>query len=583
MDAIVMKNTLESYINGYTLVKERHKVPLKDGCNKYNIKFIKELGELRYAFQVLIVTDRVVIKLLEMNANHKNGDTGNIWNIIKGNAGTLSFLETFKNALKKYAIDRQSTIDAFEIYFQKQWERVNRSKLILSNLLEDYGLTKLMNVVETHSGKNLFDDLKSFVAERDDYDIIVEEYTEYLVKLANENNLSLDNNISESLKTHREFVHNKAQSRKIEKEQKKLESKEARLIRLLKNDSANIQHDIFASYYDRMMKLSRNQASIIFSRVNKLGGSVWYISLTRGSSVVYMQIDKSTTRLPEKAVLFLTEKDAEVFLTNVMKESTYISSYRTHIARLITNNDTSNGLSPVLFKDSNGVALIDGDYLGDKLGVNEAAFVKEAILKTNGHLTNKPVIDLYIYMVLPKSKGFENKEAIKFIGMDDDKPIIVESLTEAFTFKIDDMSEARLNQIKLLYSDMDISEYNIKFSSKWYEDKIKDLNNVNRDLRNALKYRYPRKPEFNCSEDLLNRLRERLNDMASQGIPMAYYLVEKKRTDVTFYKSDCKLGRTKSIALMTLFNNKQDAYNTYISEYNPKGTSVIRIMGIPLN
>ncbi|MBO5386623.1 MAG: hypothetical protein J6A59_00545 [Lachnospiraceae bacterium] len=599
-NSILDNKNVKGYLEGYELNSLNEKIPLKQGTNKYNIELIKQVNELNYKFYILILSERIIIKLIEMNSNNEYGEIRNIWNLIKAQGATIRYNRVFRKALKSYLIDKQKIYNALKTEVDKQLERLDRNKKVLTILMNDYGLKSLISEIEKHNNMDIYEHIEKFVNSLDKditfdvnqineentndyYNDIVDKYIEYVISIANKNNISIDNNVSESLKHYRDNKRDYIKQAKLEAKQKKIEDKENGIINKLKDDNAKIQQDIAASYYNKLVKLDRSQAGDLFSKIDKLGGYVWYISLAKGSKVCYLCNTRKTVSSILKAVLFLTKDDAEKFLDYTIKENEEIKSYHTYIARLITNvSNNVNRLNNVIVKDSSDAYFFYDACIGDKISVNDAKFVKEALLKTNGHLVNKSNVNAIVYKALPKDEITVDISQVKFIKTEGNKVEVVDKLYDAEVFALSDASEDKLRYLHNSLPEFNIEPYNIQFSSKWYENQIKDLYKAHKDLLNALNNKYPNKPQFKCTDTLIEELKNRLEEFKHQGIMEVYYLIDKKK-EISFYKDQCKAKRTLSVGIMTLFTSKQDAYNAYFSEYNPKGTSVIRIMNIKLD
>ena len=330
-NSLLNNKVVENYLDGKYFnnsTKAMETIPV--GINKYNLAFLDQLTESSKDFYTLIITEKIAIKLMQLNSNKNEAEIRNLWNLIKSQGGTIRYNRVFRKALKKYGITKKVLYNEIEKEINKQKDRVIRNRALIISLLKEYGLGSLLEIVEKENGMNICEHIKDFTLKhdldiaagvnRDDsdelkeyYENIENTYIDYLKDTASKYGINLDNAIADDLLKHREIVDKRIQDIKQSKADKKELDKRLMAFEAMDKDNSGLFNDLNRDWYDKFTRINETMAMQMRERLSVLGGEGWYVAICKQSTVYYIRADYKTTKDIRKTPLFETAEDAEKF------------------------------------------------------------------------------------------------------------------------------------------------------------------------------------------------------------------------------------------------------------------------------
>ena len=273
----------EQYIQGFVM-ENGNKIPLKKATSKYNIDFIHKLNSISTDFYSIITAEHIAIKLLRMNSEYDKGEEGNLWALIKAQSGTIRYNRLLKKALKTYIVDRKSVYNSIKNAIAKQEDRVARNSDLVVNLLKDYGLSDIIELVEKENNMAFLEHIKDYTDKigktlifgvnntdedeiKEYYSSIEDAYINYLKDLAKINNITLDNAISERLKVNRQF----REKIKEDIKQDKRATKDLKIARLIKEsldkDNLKLSRELNSDRFHPPKKLDIHTIETLYKKL----------------------------------------------------------------------------------------------------------------------------------------------------------------------------------------------------------------------------------------------------------------------------------------------------------------------------
>lgn len=540
---LLQDKVLQNYINGIYKEKDGTTVHLSSKVNKYNRTLIADLNDLNKTFYAIIVAEHIAIKLMKLNSNVNTGETRNIWNLIKAQSGTIHFNAALKHALKKYAVDKQEVYNSIRKDIKSQQERVLRNKKLLLDLLNDYGLGTLIEIVEKENNMDLIEHIIFYTdtvginltvgvdnkdKEKEDlinyYDTIENKYIEHLKEIAQKHNLNFDNVISEKLLQHRKLVESKINASKEREKQYKKDLHYNNAISYMSNDNVILQKDIVSGCYDEKKRLSLKKATDIHSRIVGFGGCIWYVACTKQKQVFYLTdyYTKTTDLLKTK---FFGSLDSAKKWCDTIKDNVDITEVNSTYYKIFKLYSIGN-LDSVVENKKN---YIQTELSKSGLIVpQEINLVKNIITMCNGTDTTNSIATFVCYAVRSKTKNISD---VQFISVQGDKITLVDRyyLMTPYTLEFSKNQNLLLFYQKTLGSDFIVDEYVLTIDSLWFKNKLKYMDE-----------------EYKALVEFL------------QGT--SYYILRDKYKTVDFYKGQFNdVLHKREIELY-----KQQKYNKYV-------------------
>lgn len=600
------------FFNDKTKSMER----ITDGINKYNVQFLSELKNISADFYTLITTEKIAIKLMKFNSNANQGEIGNLWNLIKSQGGTIRYNRVLRKALKTYGIAKKKLFDELTIEINKEKDRVIRNRQLVLQLLRDYGLGKILDIIEDEHGMNMCEHIKEFTLAKDldigiglnkedteelreYYEKLEDEYIAYLRELASKNGMSFDNELSESLVKHRQIVENRHNQIKEEKAQKREDNKRETALASMDKDNSGLFHDINAGCYDKMMRINPSIAEYMRDKLTRLGGKAYYIAVSKYEAVYYIREDGKLTKDIRKANLFKTAEEAEIFY-NTVKDTNYeikISYYRVYalnnpdkVSNITTQEVKDLVIRQQITKNEQEINALGAILSDNTLYDNDKKLVKEILLRTYGYNTNRTDATFTMFKITDKNGKF------KFVGVNDELGTFVTypSYTKALKTITNTDEEERykqciINFISDNYKGLTLDIIKTKFDSKWYAERLKEIkkehNKILRDLNN---------PDKVIGQDYIKSihiLTNKLNELRNLGFNKVYFIIETSNKNIRDrysyglikYRKDSSVQkRTKDIGIMDLFTSLEEAEKALEIMFDASGSYVSKIVSIDI-
>lgn len=482
---------IEDYINGLYLGKDGVKIRLEQKMSRYNKEIIDDLKRLNTKYYSVILVENVAVDLMQINSNYKSHEAANIWNLKKAQSGTIKFNRILRKALETYVVNRQKLYDHLKEEVRLEDERAERNNRLVLELLREYGLGRLLDIVEQETGLALTEHVYKFVNDENLSNETIEEsvetdniedkrvnevnkfrnmmdkYMQFIRDISIKNGIELDNEIVESLEISRKIHDEKIQAIKDEKKAERQRQKDERHKELAKVDNVKIQNDLDKNEEETLSKLSLTYRTKMYADIKDHGGSAWYITLIVMSTVKYC-IDENTLEISGRAnniKLFYNEAEAKSVYDKIKEIDAYKDCYIEISMLKVSSKDMLNTTSEKV------------DYLRTVLNdsgisVNEAPLIKQAVLKANGILSNKTSGQVMVYTAKERS----NESNILFVNGDDGLRL-EKSCLYATLYRLNSERNIEMfNKInKKLSKDYIVEQHLIEFNSQWYANKLEKL------------------------------------------------------------------------------------------------------------
>lgn len=616
---------VDNYIKGdYYDKKTGKRIKIEGGPNKYNKDFLIQLSDVNIQFFSLLRADSIVVKLLKMHEHKSDGEVYSISNLMRAQGGTIRYNRILKSALKTYGIKKQEIYNAIKKNIDSERERVSRNKVLLYNLLDDYGLGSLNELIQKGTGRDLVDDILYFVnnndvntdfkSQKDDdearkaeideyYENVDNQYINHLLDIAKANNINLFSEISESLKDAHELRDKQAKARKEQQRQAKLLERKKIAETYINNDNGLLS-DAMNSYkvtlyredYREVGKTKVNDrlnlqgARMLRVKVSKLNGVAYYIAVCKASMVQYISATGNLTRSILNARVVADKENLSKLYSDALEK------YRDYMVKVcvlrITNgelcdtlegpleqtvHDQLNNNSPYIAARILKEALLTELLAGNQIVEYNPIQTITVVVKYKDTLTNG--LDIQ-YMVLGDKKDDANKtlhyidcngtprtEEIKF-GSHISKLVILISKENGLT-QLDRetiYSEAKSGyKLMLIKHTFDLTEHLNNFINTRKQEMsvfYSLLNYSETPASLGIEYRDDSLMYYFKTEYCIDSIRNRLLELQNQGYRQAYIIMGSSNIN----RGDYLKNQTKYICMES--KNKQNIKSKTLADTN---------------
>ena len=318
---------LEDYLNGVFRKKEKGIIykpaPIPKGMTKYNKSLLERVDNCIKVFSSFITVNSCVERLLRQHAQDKNDVAGairNIYNMQRAQGGTVRFMRMLKDALKTYQVREQAVYDALKKDLSQTEERILRNKVFTMDILKDYGLDKIDAFINETKGIDMFEDaivfmetirktkyhVKDFDILDDYYETCEQEYVNYIMDLAEKNNIDILTNISETAQRHIEIRRKKAKEVHEKYVAYQKDTKEKNTMDALNQDNATLFKIIEGTIEDKHV------SAILGPRLEILGGECVYLALRKATCIYYVNENHRLTTAKGGILLFAKDNREEI-------------------------------------------------------------------------------------------------------------------------------------------------------------------------------------------------------------------------------------------------------------------------------
>lgn len=335
---------LQNYIDGIYINKYNQTEKLTADINKYNKKFIKEINNINTDFYMLTIAERIAIELFKLNSNHKYSELNNLYRLISAQINTIKYNKVLRTALYTYGITKQSIFNQLELSINMQKGRLDRNKQLLLSLLDDYGLTNIIKLIEEDNNTTFLEHVRLYVVllykesnnhtdyiDKEYYDELVNSYIQYVKDLASKQNINIDNNISESLLKHREILKDRIDKANKELRESKEKEKAAKQLNLIEEDNTLLNNDINSNWDEGTYKLHYRLLNNLREECRNLGGKAFYCAIAKGSQVYYIKENSELTASFTKAKKFNNNVDAKDLIERAINRDEKLKNYNISI------------------------------------------------------------------------------------------------------------------------------------------------------------------------------------------------------------------------------------------------------------
>ena len=560
-------------------MEKGNKIPLRKATSKYNIDFIYKLNSASTNFCSIITAEHIAIKLLRMNSEYDKGEEANLWNLIKAQSGTIRYNRILKSALKTYIIDRQSVYNSIKQAIAKQEDRVTRNSNLVMDLLKDYGLDNLIEIVEKENNMSFLEHIREYTDKigktlifginntdeneiKEYYSSIEDAYIDYLKEVASRNNLSLDNTISDRIKVSRQFREkikdDIKQSKQIEKDLKTSEIiKEA-----LTEDNLKLNRELNSDRFHPPKKLDMHTVETLYKKLEELGTTVYYIAACKYEKVYYVSINRNLTESITRILFFATKEGAESYkeyVTDLFKNTTLQVCSITLNAAVLRKNNMRDAFE--MLKEKTPLIVYNKELSEDlsKLVPSNAYSVASILKEINGiNLTNS-IADVSIFSATTLKDGVRTK---KYVTVDSDGVVRLFDDIEYTYSKLNNINYNREYIQKKLSDIYIITEEKIHIDSKWYQSKIRESDMRHNQLLKKLFGDKQGLDEIHLKH--INETLSKLSEYKLNGYNQVYYIIildVTGRCESVFYTDMYKRAiRTNNCQSITFFESEDAAY-----------------------
>lgn len=594
---------IKDYMEGLYLRKDGVKIRLEQKMSRYNREIIDDLKRLNTKYYSVILVENVATDLIKINSNYRSHELGNVWNLKKAQSGTIKFNRALRKALETYVVDRQKIYDHLKEEVRLEDERAERNKKLVLELLREYGLGRLIDLVKEETGLDLTEHVYKFVndekisneaiegsVETDDvgnkhanevamFRNIMDKYTKFIREISTKNGIEIDNEITESLEKSRKAHDEKIKAIKDSNKAEIKRQKDEKYKELAKIDNIKIQNDLDKDEEDTLTKLSLKHRTKMSANIRDHGGSAWYIAMIMRSAVKYC-VDENTLELSgkvNKLKLFYTETEAKSVYDKLKEIDDYKDCYIEISVLKVSNKDMLN------------IAEEKVDYLkavlnDSGISISEAPLIKQAVLKANGIISNKTSGQVIVYTAKEKSGDGD----VLFINGDTGLRL-EKSIIDATLYRVSaERNVEMFNKInKRLSKNYIVEQHLIKFDSQWYADKIERLMEDNSekqqlallDMRKLIIK--PGLNTLNVSNVTINKWQcNALKEFRKIGVNTVYYIASISNDILRYYTKYESFS--ESIANMQLFGTKEEVANKFKEIYKREGAIIYKVMKLKI-
>lgn len=563
----IIRNYIEGkYFNRHTGITEE--IPL--GYTKYNKALSDELGALNTQFYGIILTFSITVRLIKGHKETSWGDIKNLYRLMTAQSKTIKYNKSVRMALRKYKVNIKQVYDAINSDIEKEKDRVVRNKALMIDLFSDYGMQDILTLIEKETNTDIFDSCVNFMeAARAESIIMSEEdeenfrrttednYVKYLEEIAEKNNVSLYDTITERLTDKIKMRDATRQKIKEEQKQRKQDVMHTKRLQILTRDNIFLQNDmeILTDIVEGTKigkKFSQISATQMSRRIYDTIGNIYYIGAIKATAVNYVGEKNKLCGTLVTAKLFKSAEQAKRYLEEVKQT---LDDYHTEVLKL------------TLFKVQAKDIKVDFDvkkYLEATLAApysdEDRYLVKRVMDTTMG-------IESNIY------RG----EALVYVNSDFGKIVCVDKkngglIPGSAEFNVESMvikpAYEEYNQcIKLMIGNRykAFEPVKISFNSEHFKNRLQEMLNENNYICRVLTGEETHiKNSVKLSRNAFDTLRSRMGKEIYMLYDSLYYVagisaLQQYKVDIIYGKQKNRLHYTKSFATLDLFEHYEGA------------------------
>lgn len=619
---------LDAYFKGLYFNTKNHQNELLDkGINKYNAQLIGRINELNIEWRNLISYGNIIYRIIELNENHAYSDTINIHRLLHAQSGTIKFNKVLKKNLKKYKVNRQAILDSITRDLNLQDDRIIRNKNILTEVLNEYQLDKLIQIVENDSQVTLFDQVVKYVKELDTaenrpkviedqddpekesriykeyYDNLYDSYIEHLKDIANKHNISLNSQVTDILVRHREVRNEIIKKITEEKNKDKEILKIKELSNRLLNENLKIQHDISTADFNSLQRLGPEQVKKLVYNIMNVGYKVYYVAGINKTVVKYPYLDSKYTQDINKVKFFESEDKAEEYKdytkeNNEWFKNCYVEVFSLELPKsnsyMRKQNDTRADV----------VVNMELNINSDCPSFIEKLELKHMLTACNGFdCCNEGKVVIYTLQGVKdsiRSMSYnniiyksDNSYSLDYTGI-----FKGEKIKEVMFNTIEQHKNFDMNTLTKIDSELKpfdsyvIVPHALNIKSKWLEDKIKVANLINNYVIDKMKGisthdRYddiPERSKEKITKDILWNFYKRLLDQVNTHplVDTFYYVIIIHEYIYNYLSIETKTKDKDTIGKASIFSSYNDAVEAIKSIYDERDANFYKIVSIPV-
>ena len=446
---LLNNNIVNYYIKGLYFDKANgKKLPLQEGTNKYNAKFVQQINELNVQFYALIRANNILLKLLKMHSKAAYSDIGAVYGLIKTQSGTIKYNKVLKSALKTYEIRHQKIYDELKRDLASQEDRIKRNRELVNKNISDFGLDCIKEFIYNTTGSDIVDHILHYTDEynkdieyrpqlsdktaEEYYEELDNSYIKYLLDNAETSGVNLFNQISDNLKQHHKYKEQTILKAKQAIAEKKAEEKKAKAMNAIGNDNnllnSSINNCVYGGGKDNLgNRFSLDTALSLREIVDNFGGIGYYIALCSASTVKYLGKNLDVVGGITKALWLASEETAKE-LVEVLKTREELS--KMHIS--IQNIKIISKIAAVQNEAKYSNSVNDSGSGSDSVKLNNTT-IREVILERFNEqlkqaniqckLLNKHLVDTLTHEVnievhnIRNLSGYKCNPHMKFITL----------------------------------------------------------------------------------------------------------------------------------------------------------------------
>lgn len=596
----VRNMVIEHYFDGFVM-ENGQKVPLRNAASKYNIEFINRVNKLNTEFYTIMVAEKIAIKLMKINENCYYGEVNNLWNLIKSQSGTIRYNKLLKKSLKKYIVDKQIVYTNIRKDLEKQDDRVARNSKLVIDLLKDYGLAHIIELVEKENNISFFEHIKAYTDEigktlnfgtnndNDEevkayYESIENAYIDYLKQLADKHNLSLNCSISDHLEKHRQMVESKKQQYKEEKSLVKEAELNKQINDALNNDNITLSRELNCDRFGKLTRFTRETITETYAKIKEVNYKVWYVAVCKYSKVEYLSVKGNLTSGITRIKWFRSEKEALQAIkdnSHLFNNGTIVKAFSitllAELRRLENSRNVLENLKQTTPKITKNTALqtemnsLDSDY---------KYYVSDILKKYNGFNFENSQITLYFYKVrtirdsIPVSYYLNLNNGINTVNDIKDATFFIER-----NMKLKTELQQNLGNNYVVYEEV------IEIDSELYKSKVRES-----DMRYRMTLKKLTGESFNTMTEAqikhVYKVRQMLNTFKERGCKEVYFIIileiNSRSESIYYTNKNPKVLRTSKLELMTFFDSITDANNMALEINNGKYSYLAFVKSIQL-
>lgn len=563
------------YYNNSTHTKEL----LSTNINRYNMNIVGEINELNSQFRQLIIVYDIIAKFISEHKDFSYGDARNIYRLMHAQSGTMKFNYLLKKSLKKYAVNKQIIYDQLKLNMKSQCNRVKRNKQLILQLLADYGMNNLADLVKEDTGMDIFEHADEFsnklkeniviVTDEDEkkfYNDIKDKYIEYLKELAVKYNVNIFEDISKTLEERRQLKIEKSLEIKQENKEIKEKNREDRLMQILIQDGAYIQSDIDNATYiiesnTQGQKLGFVVLNDLRKKLNEYSKVVYYIATTVNGGIKYVS-DNDTLTTSIRSAKFFNDKNKANEYVQQIKQNELWSKLVIAVIKLINNKGNAKvALSNYAHNPIKNIQNIIS--IEDEL--DSIALIVKIINSAYGvdYKGNSGEVAIYVCEQHPNKVLCKNEKDNKlFIGNIHENPVIVSKDN--------------------IHKKVSLGGYSFKpnlftFNSGWYSSLLNNIREENLFIQNLIdnkpldtleKYYYDHElTKFTCELNKIKNKISKLVQLKELKDGCVYYVAIHNITKFVSIR-DIQYTKKRNRKLITPYANEMDVYTNYNEAIN---------------